>query len=80
MEPVELGKTLVIRKEKSYVGQTDRTIVNATYDCEWFVVSRNYTGIQGSEFEREFSPCILFGCSPGCGSCGEVAKSHLYAA
>ncbi len=54
MEPVELGKTLVIRKEKSYVGQTDRTIVNATYDCEWFVVSRNYTGIQGSEFEREF--------------------------
>ncbi len=54
MEPVELGKTLVIRKEKSYVGQTDRTIVNATYDCEWFVVSRGYDGIQGSEFEREF--------------------------
>ncbi|XP_042604292.1 beta-1,3-galactosyl-O-glycosyl-glycoprotein beta-1,6-N-acetylglucosaminyltransferase 4-like [Cyprinus carpio] len=54
MEPVELGKTLVIRKEKSYVGQTDRTIVNATYDCDWFVVSRGYDMIQGSEFEREF--------------------------
>ncbi|XP_016141690.1 beta-1,3-galactosyl-O-glycosyl-glycoprotein beta-1,6-N-acetylglucosaminyltransferase 4-like [Sinocyclocheilus grahami] len=54
MEPVELGKTLVIRKEKSYVGQTDRTIVNATYDCDWFVVSRGYDAIQGSEFEREF--------------------------
>ncbi|XP_016308071.1 beta-1,3-galactosyl-O-glycosyl-glycoprotein beta-1,6-N-acetylglucosaminyltransferase 4-like [Sinocyclocheilus anshuiensis] len=54
MEPVELGKTLVIRKEKSYVGQNDRTIVNATYDCDWFVVSRGYDAIQGSEFEREF--------------------------
>ncbi|XP_016405006.1 beta-1,3-galactosyl-O-glycosyl-glycoprotein beta-1,6-N-acetylglucosaminyltransferase 4-like [Sinocyclocheilus rhinocerous] len=54
MEPVELGKTLVIRKEKSYVGQTDRTIANATYDCDWFVVSQGYDAIQGSEFEREF--------------------------
>ncbi|XP_043077661.1 beta-1,3-galactosyl-O-glycosyl-glycoprotein beta-1,6-N-acetylglucosaminyltransferase 4 [Puntigrus tetrazona] len=54
MEPVELGKTLVIRKEKSYVGQTDRTIVNATYDCEWFVGSRGYGMMEGSEFERQF--------------------------
>ncbi|XP_059382129.1 beta-1,3-galactosyl-O-glycosyl-glycoprotein beta-1,6-N-acetylglucosaminyltransferase 4-like isoform X3 [Carassius carassius] len=53
MEPVEVGKTLVILKEKSYVGQTDRTIVNATYDCDWFV-SWGYDVIQGTEFEREF--------------------------
>ncbi|XP_051732863.1 beta-1,3-galactosyl-O-glycosyl-glycoprotein beta-1,6-N-acetylglucosaminyltransferase 4-like [Ctenopharyngodon idella] len=54
MEPVEVGKTLAIRKQKTYVGETDQTIVNATSDCDWFVVTQGYAGIQGTEFEREF--------------------------
>ncbi|XP_016403795.1 beta-1,3-galactosyl-O-glycosyl-glycoprotein beta-1,6-N-acetylglucosaminyltransferase 4 [Sinocyclocheilus rhinocerous] len=54
MEPVELGKTLAIRKQKSYVGPTDEIIVNATSDCDWFVMSRGYDAIQSSDFEREF--------------------------
>ncbi|KAI2651464.1 beta-1,3-galactosyl-O-glycosyl-glyco beta-1,6-N-acetylglucosaminyltransferase 4-like protein [Labeo rohita] len=53
MEPVELGKTLVIRKEKTYVGPTDDAVVNATFDCEQFF-SQGYGAIKGSEFEREF--------------------------
>uniref|UniRef100_A0A9J7WW08 Beta-1,3-galactosyl-O-glycosyl-glycoprotein beta-1,6-N-acetylglucosaminyltransferase 4-like n=1 Tax=Cyprinus carpio carpio TaxID=630221 RepID=A0A9J7WW08_CYPCA len=54
MEPVELGKTLIIRKQKSYVGPTDEAVVNATSDCDWFVKSRGYNATQGSDFEREF--------------------------
>ncbi|KAK9955211.1 hypothetical protein ABG768_015097 [Culter alburnus] len=54
MEPVEVSKTLAIRKQKTYVGATDQTIVNATSDCDWFVVTQGYDGIQGTEFEREF--------------------------
>ncbi|XP_048022662.1 beta-1,3-galactosyl-O-glycosyl-glycoprotein beta-1,6-N-acetylglucosaminyltransferase 4-like [Megalobrama amblycephala] len=54
MDPVEVSKTLAIRKQKSYVGATDQTIVNATSDCDWFVVTQGYDGIQGTEFEREF--------------------------
>ncbi|XP_067279553.1 beta-1,3-galactosyl-O-glycosyl-glycoprotein beta-1,6-N-acetylglucosaminyltransferase 4-like [Pseudorasbora parva] len=53
MEPVEVGKTLVIRKQKTYVGATDQTIANATSDCDRFV-SQGYDAIQGTEFEREF--------------------------
>ncbi len=53
MEPVELGKTLAIRKQKSYIGQTDEAVVNSTSDCDRFV-SQGYDGIQGSEFERDF--------------------------
>ncbi len=53
MEPVELGKTLAIRKQKSYVGRTDEAVVNSTSDCDRFV-SQGYDGIQGSEFEHEF--------------------------
>ncbi len=53
MEPVELGKTLAIRKQKSYVGRTDEAVVNSTSDCDRFV-SQGYDGIQGFEFEREF--------------------------
>ncbi|XP_026090433.1 beta-1,3-galactosyl-O-glycosyl-glycoprotein beta-1,6-N-acetylglucosaminyltransferase 4 [Carassius auratus] len=54
MEPVELGKTLEIRKQKSYIGPTDEAVVNATSDCDQFVMSRGYDKIQGSDFEREF--------------------------
>uniref|UniRef100_A0A673JCY3 Beta-1,3-galactosyl-O-glycosyl-glycoprotein beta-1,6-N-acetylglucosaminyltransferase 4-like n=1 Tax=Sinocyclocheilus rhinocerous TaxID=307959 RepID=A0A673JCY3_9TELE len=53
MEPVELGKTLAIRKQKSYIGPTDEAVVNATSDCDRFV-SQGYGAIQGSDFEREF--------------------------
>ncbi|XP_051537028.1 beta-1,3-galactosyl-O-glycosyl-glycoprotein beta-1,6-N-acetylglucosaminyltransferase 4-like [Myxocyprinus asiaticus] len=54
MEPVELGKTLAIRKKKSYVGPNDQHIAKATSDCDWFVKSKGYDVIQGSEMEREF--------------------------
>nr|XP_017208421.2 beta-1,3-galactosyl-O-glycosyl-glycoprotein beta-1,6-N-acetylglucosaminyltransferase 4-like isoform X2 [Danio rerio] len=54
MEPVEVAKTLVIRKQKSYVEPTDETIVNATSDCDQFVSSLGYDAIQVTESEREF--------------------------
>ncbi|KAI7795942.1 hypothetical protein IRJ41_010410 [Triplophysa rosa] len=54
MEPVELGKSLIVRKNKSYVGPSDMNIANATSDCDRFVVSEGFDAIQGSEFEREF--------------------------
>ncbi|XP_057216239.1 beta-1,3-galactosyl-O-glycosyl-glycoprotein beta-1,6-N-acetylglucosaminyltransferase 4-like isoform X2 [Triplophysa rosa] len=52
MEPVEVQKSLVVRK--SYVGPSDKNVVNATSDCDRFVVSDGFDAIQGSEFEREF--------------------------
>ncbi|XP_051533180.1 beta-1,3-galactosyl-O-glycosyl-glycoprotein beta-1,6-N-acetylglucosaminyltransferase 4-like [Myxocyprinus asiaticus] len=54
MEPVELGKSLAIRKKKSYLGPTDRQIANATSDCDWFVKSKGYDVRQVSQLEREF--------------------------
>ncbi|XP_057216691.1 beta-1,3-galactosyl-O-glycosyl-glycoprotein beta-1,6-N-acetylglucosaminyltransferase 4-like [Triplophysa rosa] len=54
MEPVELGKSLAVHKNKSYVGPSDMKIANATSDCDRFVVSEGFDAIQGSEFEREF--------------------------
>lgn len=54
MEPVEVGKSLVIRKQKIYKGLTDAAIANATIDCEWFVSSQGYNAIQVTESEREF--------------------------
>ncbi|XP_056586153.1 beta-1,3-galactosyl-O-glycosyl-glycoprotein beta-1,6-N-acetylglucosaminyltransferase 4-like [Triplophysa dalaica] len=53
MEPVEVGKSLVVRKNKDE-GPSDMNIVKAISDCERFVVSRGLNAIQGSEFEREF--------------------------
>ncbi|XP_055036750.2 beta-1,3-galactosyl-O-glycosyl-glycoprotein beta-1,6-N-acetylglucosaminyltransferase 4 [Misgurnus anguillicaudatus] len=53
MEPVEVGKSLVARKNK-YVGPTDRNILNATYDCDRFLASKGYNAKQSSPFEREF--------------------------
>ncbi|XP_056587693.1 beta-1,3-galactosyl-O-glycosyl-glycoprotein beta-1,6-N-acetylglucosaminyltransferase 4-like [Triplophysa dalaica] len=54
LEPVELGKSLIVRKNKSYVGPSDMNIVNGTADCVRFVVSESFDVKQGSEFEREF--------------------------
>ncbi|XP_056098194.1 beta-1,3-galactosyl-O-glycosyl-glycoprotein beta-1,6-N-acetylglucosaminyltransferase 4-like [Rhinichthys klamathensis goyatoka] len=53
MEPVEVGKTLAIRKQKTYVSATDQTIADATTGCDQFA-SQGYDAIQGTEFEREF--------------------------
>ncbi|KAG1943327.1 beta-1,3-galactosyl-O-glycosyl-glycoprotein beta-1,6-N-acetylglucosaminyltransferase 4-like isoform X2 [Pimephales promelas] len=54
MEPVEVGKTLAIRKQKNYVSATDQTIADATSGwCDQFA-SHGYEAIQGTEFEREF--------------------------
>ncbi|XP_055036749.2 beta-1,3-galactosyl-O-glycosyl-glycoprotein beta-1,6-N-acetylglucosaminyltransferase 4-like [Misgurnus anguillicaudatus] len=54
MEPAEVGKSLVARQKKSYVGPTDMNVVNATSDCDRFITSKGYGAIQGSESEREF--------------------------
>ncbi|XP_056587569.1 beta-1,3-galactosyl-O-glycosyl-glycoprotein beta-1,6-N-acetylglucosaminyltransferase 4-like [Triplophysa dalaica] len=54
MDPMELGKSLIVRKNKRYVGPSDMNIVNAVSDCDLFVVSQGFNEIQGSEFEREF--------------------------
>ncbi|TRY60830.1 hypothetical protein DNTS_003164 [Danionella cerebrum] len=54
MEPVEVGKSLVVRKENSYGVISDETIANATLDCDQFVSSQGYDAIQATETEREF--------------------------
>ncbi|TRY60831.1 hypothetical protein DNTS_003165 [Danionella cerebrum] len=54
MEPVEVGKSLVVRKENSYGAISDETIANATLDCDQFVSSQGYDAIQATETEREF--------------------------
>ncbi|XP_057216243.1 beta-1,3-galactosyl-O-glycosyl-glycoprotein beta-1,6-N-acetylglucosaminyltransferase 4-like isoform X2 [Triplophysa rosa] len=53
MEPVEVGKSLVVRNKKD-AAPSDMKIVKATSDCDRFVVSQGFDAIQGSEFEREF--------------------------
>ncbi|XP_073727454.1 beta-1,3-galactosyl-O-glycosyl-glycoprotein beta-1,6-N-acetylglucosaminyltransferase 4-like [Misgurnus anguillicaudatus] len=53
-EPVEVAKSVFIRKNKSYVGPTDMNIVNATSDCDQFITSKGYGAVQSSESEREF--------------------------
>ncbi|XP_056587180.1 beta-1,3-galactosyl-O-glycosyl-glycoprotein beta-1,6-N-acetylglucosaminyltransferase 4-like [Triplophysa dalaica] len=52
MEPVELQKSLVVRK--SYTGPSDKNVVTVTSDCDLFLESEGFDLIQGSEFEREF--------------------------
>nr|XP_055035540.1 beta-1,3-galactosyl-O-glycosyl-glycoprotein beta-1,6-N-acetylglucosaminyltransferase 4-like [Misgurnus anguillicaudatus] len=54
MEPVEVGKSLAVRKNKSYLGPADMNIVNVTSDCDWFIASKGYGVLHGSESEREF--------------------------
>ncbi|XP_065100231.2 beta-1,3-galactosyl-O-glycosyl-glycoprotein beta-1,6-N-acetylglucosaminyltransferase 4-like [Paramisgurnus dabryanus] len=53
MEPVEVGKSLAVRKN-SYVRPTDMNIVHVTSDCDQFMTSKGYGAVQGSESEREF--------------------------
>ncbi|KAA0719918.1 Beta-1,3-galactosyl-O-glycosyl-glycoprotein beta-1,6-N-acetylglucosaminyltransferase 4 [Triplophysa tibetana] len=54
MEPLEVGKCLVVRRNKKYVEPPDKNIVNATSDCVRFLASQGFNELQGSEFEREF--------------------------
>ncbi|KAK7131326.1 hypothetical protein R3I94_016458 [Phoxinus phoxinus] len=60
MEPVELGKTLAIRKQKTYESATDQTIADATSGCDQFATGMGYDAIQGTEFEREFPLAYSF--------------------
>lgn len=53
MDPVEVGKSLVIRK-KDVTENTDEGLVNATSDCPAFTKSRGYDDICISEEERHF--------------------------
>ncbi|XP_055036905.2 beta-1,3-galactosyl-O-glycosyl-glycoprotein beta-1,6-N-acetylglucosaminyltransferase 4-like [Misgurnus anguillicaudatus] len=54
MEPVEVAKSVFIRKNQSYVGPTDMNIVNASSDCDRFITSKGYGAVQSSESERVF--------------------------
>lgn len=54
MEPVEVAKTLIIRKQKIYKAVPDATVANATIDCDQFVSSLGYDAIQVTEAELEF--------------------------
>lgn len=53
MDPVELGKSLVIRR-KFIVEDTDESLINLTTDCSLFLKSRRYDDVCVSEEERDF--------------------------
>ncbi|XP_030625546.1 beta-1,3-galactosyl-O-glycosyl-glycoprotein beta-1,6-N-acetylglucosaminyltransferase 4-like [Chanos chanos] len=53
MDPVEIGKTLTLRRKNTLV-QNDDSVVNATSDCGWYVESRGFSNIPTSKAEKEF--------------------------
>ncbi|KAE8285362.1 Beta-1,3-galactosyl-O-glycosyl-glycoprotein beta-1,6-N-acetylglucosaminyltransferase 4 [Larimichthys crocea] len=53
MDPVEVGKSLIIRRNK-VVEDTDESLVNFTSDCPLFTKSRGYDDICVSEEEKHF--------------------------
>ncbi|KAM9841629.1 beta-1,3-galactosyl-O-glycosyl-glycoprotein beta-1,6-N-acetylglucosaminyltransferase 4-like [Aulostomus maculatus] len=53
MDPVEVGKSLIIRK-KHIVEDMDETLVNLTANCPFFVKVRGYDKTCPSEEERDF--------------------------
>lgn len=53
MDPVVLGKSLEIRKQKPPL-PSDKSIANATLDCGQFLASRRYNEIQISQEELDF--------------------------
>ncbi|XP_022057680.1 beta-1,3-galactosyl-O-glycosyl-glycoprotein beta-1,6-N-acetylglucosaminyltransferase 4-like [Acanthochromis polyacanthus] len=53
MDPVEVGKSLIIRT-KNVVEDTDESLVNFTSDCSSFLQFRGYNDVCVSEEERDF--------------------------
>ncbi|KAM9338276.1 beta-1,3-galactosyl-O-glycosyl-glycoprotein beta-1,6-N-acetylglucosaminyltransferase 4-like [Symphorus nematophorus] len=53
MDPVEVGKSLVIRR-KHVVQDTDESLVNLTLNCSLFINSRGYDDVCVSDEEKEF--------------------------
>lgn len=52
LDPVELGKSLVIRRK--FVEEVDDSLVNLTSNCPRYLNSRGYGTIQVSEEEKDF--------------------------
>ncbi|XP_070845648.1 beta-1,3-galactosyl-O-glycosyl-glycoprotein beta-1,6-N-acetylglucosaminyltransferase 4-like [Chaetodon trifascialis] len=53
MDPVEVGKALIIRR-KEVVEDTDESLVNLTSSCPMFITSRGYDDVCVSEEEKDF--------------------------
>lgn len=53
MDPVEVGKSLIIRR-KEVVENTDESLVNLTSSCPLFITSRGYDDVCVSEEEKDF--------------------------
>ncbi len=53
MDPVEVGKSLIIRK-KQVVKDMDESLVELTSNCSLFIESRGYDDVCLSEEERDF--------------------------
>nr|XP_046231660.1 beta-1,3-galactosyl-O-glycosyl-glycoprotein beta-1,6-N-acetylglucosaminyltransferase 4-like isoform X2 [Scatophagus argus] len=53
MDPVEVGKSLIIRR-KQMVEDTDESVINLTSDCPVFIESRGYDDVCVSEEEKDF--------------------------
>lgn len=53
MDPVEVGKSLIIRR-RHLLRDQDESLVNLTTDCPYFVQLRGYGGVVPSEEERSF--------------------------
>ncbi|XP_063744978.1 beta-1,3-galactosyl-O-glycosyl-glycoprotein beta-1,6-N-acetylglucosaminyltransferase 4-like [Eleginops maclovinus] len=53
MDPVEVGKSLVIRREQ-VVEDNDESLVNLTSNCPLFIKARGYDQVHVSKQERDF--------------------------
>ncbi|GAA6219188.1 beta-1,3-galactosyl-O-glycosyl-glycoprotein beta-1,6-N-acetylglucosaminyltransferase 4-like [Lates japonicus] len=53
MDPVEVGKSLIIRR-KQVVEDKDESLINLTSNCPSFIKSRGYDDVCVSEEERDF--------------------------
>lgn len=53
MDPVEVGKSMVIRRNR-VVEDKEETLLNLTADCPLFIKSRGYDAVCVSEEERDF--------------------------
>ncbi|XP_044030428.1 beta-1,3-galactosyl-O-glycosyl-glycoprotein beta-1,6-N-acetylglucosaminyltransferase 4-like isoform X2 [Siniperca chuatsi] len=53
MEPVEVGKSLIIRRNQ-VVEDKDESLVNLTSNCPLFIKSRGYDDVKVSEEEKDF--------------------------
>ncbi|KAM4634056.1 beta-1,3-galactosyl-O-glycosyl-glycoprotein beta-1,6-N-acetylglucosaminyltransferase 4-like [Polymixia lowei] len=53
LDPVELGKSLVIRRT-NVVEENDESLIKLTSNCPWFIKSRGYGATCVSEEEKDF--------------------------